>query len=131
MHLFNLTALRHSNAALNNIHNLLNPGPVAPKMVQNIPLAVRRPRILASRSAVFIAPSRMPPALPTRMVRFSSALVPKIARGELAIRMQGQRRGALRGSAPIKSEENSGYTGEQQRPGLERRHGSGKHPGGV
>jgi hypothetical protein len=130
MHLFNITALRHRNAALDDIDNLLNPGPVASKMVQDIPITVRRPCILASSSPVFfIAPFRVPPALPTRMMRFSSALVTKIARGELAIRMQGRRRRAMRGRAPIKSEENSGYTGKQQRPGLQRRHGSDKHSG--
>jgi hypothetical protein len=131
MHLLNLTARRHRNAALNDIDNLLNPGPIPPKMIQNIPLAIRRPRILAPSSALFIAPSRMPPALPTRMVRFGSALVTQIARGELAIRMPGRRRGAMRGSAPINSEEDSGYTGKQQRPGWKRTHGSDEHPGGV
>jgi hypothetical protein len=130
MHLFNVTALRHSNAALDDIDNLLNPGPVASKMVQDVPIAIRRPCILATSSPVFfIAPSRVPPALPARMMRFSGALVTKIARGELAIRMQGRRRGAMRGRTPIKSEENSGYTGKQQRPGGKRRHGSDKHPG--
>jgi hypothetical protein len=88
MHLFNVTAFRHSNAALDDIDNLLNPGPVASKMVQDVPVVVCRPCILATSSPIFfIAPFRVPPALPTRMMGFSGALVTKIARGELAIRM--------------------------------------------
>jgi hypothetical protein len=108
MHLLNLTTLGHSNTAIDDIDNLLNPGSVASKVVQDIPVSVRRACILAACSSTLIIPLRMPPALPAGMMRLAGAVVSQIPRGELTTRTQGCRR-ALRDVAPVESEKNGGY----------------------
>lgn len=122
MHLLNLTALRHGDTAVNNINDLLNPWPVATKMVQDVPVSIRRPRALTISSTVFVISLRMPPTLPAGVVRLTTGtLVLQVPRVQLSARTWTCR-GVLCSEAPVESQNSSGYAGEQQRSSVGRRH---------
>jgi hypothetical protein len=79
VYLLDLTSSWNSNAAVNNVENLLDPWTIAAKVVQNVPIIRYSSCPLLMFGGRAVAALRMPPAAPTRMIRFACAFVAEVA----------------------------------------------------
>lgn len=75
MHLLDVTPIRHSDAAIDNVNDLLNPWAIPSQVVQDVPILRYSSCPLFVFGSCAVATLWMPPAAPARVVRFASAFV--------------------------------------------------------